>query len=370
MEYRKLPHGNEKISVLGLGMGGIHQTPPDEITATIQKAIDCGINFFDLCFGGIEAVKAFGNAIKGQRDKLYLEMHFGAVFNEKGEYGWSRDLNEIKRTVDMEFKLLGTEYADFGMLHCVDTEEDYNELIDNGIFDYIKDLKMQGKVRHIGFSSHTPQIAHKIIDTGLIDIMLFSINPAYDFEKGDEYGIGSVSERYALFNRCQREGIGISVMKPFHAGQLLDEKVSPFHTALTHSQCIQYAIDRPGVLTAVPGVRGMADLDELLKFIDASAEQKDYSMIASFTPDSVKGSCVYCNHCQPCPAGLDVGLINKYYDLSIAGDNIAAGHYEKLSVNASDCLHCGHCNSRCPFSVDQSKRMDEIAAYFAERRTE
>lgn len=52
-------------------------------------------------------------------------------------------------------------------------------------------------------------------------MMMFSINPAYDFEKGDELGIGTVRERAALFRRCEAEGVGISVMKPFHGGQLL-----------------------------------------------------------------------------------------------------------------------------------------------------
>ncbi len=65
-----------------------------------------------------------------------------------------------------------------------------------------------------------------------------------------------------------------------------------------------------------------------------------------------------------CTAGIDIGLVNKYYDLALAGDRIAANHYTKLSVNAEACLHCGHCESRCPFSVKQESRMEEIANYF------
>ena len=49
MEYRKLPHGTEEIGVLGLGMGGIQNSAPEEIEAVIKKAIASGINFFDLC---------------------------------------------------------------------------------------------------------------------------------------------------------------------------------------------------------------------------------------------------------------------------------------------------------------------------------
>lgn len=365
MEYRQLPHGTstEKFSVLGLGMGGIQHTPADEIEAIIRKSIANGINFFDLCAGSA-VYEPFGKAIRGQREKVFIQCHFGAVYDENGEYGWCRDFNTIKKTFLWELETLDTDYVDFGFLHCVDEDEDFDNLVEIGVLDYLKELKTQGVVHHIGFSSHTPPVANRILDTGLMDMMMFSINPAYDFEKGDEYGIGSVKERFDLFRRCEKEGVGISVMKPFFAGQLLSADQSPFGVALTHSQCLQYAIDRPGVLTAVPGVQTMEHLDQLLKFLTASEEEKDYSVIGSFTAQTITGTCVYCNHCQPCPAGIDIGLVNKYYDLALAGDTIAANHYTKLHVKAAQCLHCGHCESRCPFGVKQERRMEEIDRYF------
>jgi len=365
MEYRKLPRGteHERFSVIGLGMGGIQHTPPEEIEAIIRKAIAHGINFFDLCAGGA-VYEPFGRAIRDCREQVFLQCHFGAVYDEQGEYGWCRDFDVIRKTFLWELETLGTDYVDFGFLHCVDEEEDFEKLVEIGLLAYLQELKAQGTVHHIGFSSHTPSVANRILDTGLIDMMMFSINPAYDFEKGDEYGIGSVNERFALFRRCQAEGIGISVMKPFFAGQLLSAEHSPFGTALSHTQCLQYAIDRPGVLTAVPGVQTLEHLDMVLKFLEASDAEKDYSVIATFTADTIDGTCVYCNHCQPCPAGIDIGLVNKYYDLALAGDSIAANHYDKLSVKADACLSCGHCEARCPFHVRQESRMTEISQYF------
>ena len=153
-------------------------------------------------------------------------------------------------------------------------------------------------------------------------------------------------------------------MKPFHGGQLLSDKTSPFKKALTKNQCIQYCLDRPGVLAVVPGVRGLNDLNELLKFTLSSAEERDYSLIGEFTPESAMGACVYCNHCQPCPAGIDIGIVNKYYDLSLAGDKMAHNHYDKLTVKADACLSCGHCDRRCPFKVKQQSKMKKIAEYF------
>ena len=335
-----------------------------EIEQIICTAIVNGINFFDLCAGGKNVYRPFGKAIAGQRDKVFFQLHFGAVYNEKGEYGWSRDLKQIQETFEWEMKMLGTDYADFGFLHCIDEDEDFDELIEAGILDYVKEQKAAGRVRRIGFSSHTPSVANRVLDTGLIDLMMFSINPAYDLEQGDELGIGSTSERAELFRRCEAMGVGISVMKPFFAGKLLEERTSPFGVAMARTQCIQYALDRPGVLTVVPGVRDLKDLHELLDYVGASDSEKDYSVIGQFTPTAAQGNCVYCNHCQPCPAGIDIGLVNKYYDLALAGDEMAANHYRKLSVNADACVGCGHCDDRCPFHTAQSARMKEIAAYF------
>ena len=59
-----------------------------------------------------------------------------------------------------------------------------------------------------------------------------------------------------------------------------------------------------------------------------------------------------------------MGLINKYYDLTKAGDALARDHYLHLEKTAADCVACGHCDSRCPFHVAQSRRMEEIKAYF------
>ena len=205
MEYRHLPRGNgqENFSVLGLGMGGIQQAGDAEIEQVVRTAIDHGINFFDLCAGARNVYAPFGRAIAGQRERVFFQLHFGAVYNAAGEYGWSRNLAEIRRMFAWELKTLGTEYADFGFLHCVDEDADFDDLVHNGVLDFIKEQKAAGRVRHIGFSSHTPSVANRVLDTGLVDLMMFSINPAYDLEQGqDELGVGSASVRCRSVRRC------------------------------------------------------------------------------------------------------------------------------------------------------------------------
>ncbi len=362
MEYRILPHGGEKISIIGLGSGSLTGTK-QEMTDIISAAIDNGINYFDMAPSEKAPFFAYANAFAGCREQIIMQMHFGAVYSN-GKYGWTRKLDKIQSQFEWELKLLNTDYTDIGFIHCVDDAEDLNEVMNGGLWEYMKTLKSEGKIRHLGFSSHDPGIARQILETGLVDIFMFSINPAYDYQKG-EYGIGEVAERAALYRDCERMGVGISVMKPFAGGRLLDAKTSLFKRALTHAQCFQYALDRPAVMTVLPGVRNMADLQIVLKYVTASSEEKDYSVIGEFTPQDAYGICVYCNHCQPCPMGLSVGLINKYYDLALAGDEMAKGHYEKLPIHADACIQCGHCESRCPFHVKQEIRMKEINTYFS-----
>ena len=362
MEYRTHPRTGDRIGVIGLGTGPVGASPEREAVETLVYAHQRGVNYVDFATAWAKTFPYAGEAFASVRREMLYQVHFGANY-ETGEYGWTTDLDTVKRQVDWQLRELRTDYIDFGMIHCLDTEEDWRAYQEGGALDYLLELKKTGVVRHIGLSAHTPELANQILDTGLVEQLLFSINPAYDYQHGD-YAIGSAGERMDLYRRCEAEGIGLSVMKPFSGGQLLDGKTSPFGAALTKVQCIQYALDKPGVLTVLPGIRNRADLEEVLAWLDAPAEERDYAALGTFTPGDAAGACVYCNHCAPCPAGLNVGLINKYYDLARIGDAMAADHYAKLERHASDCVSCGHCDHRCPFHVRQADRMGEIARYF------
>ncbi len=362
MQYRLMKKANVKVGVIGMGSAVIGEKPQKEIIKTVRSAFDHGVNYFDMAGGHATIFEAYGKALKDVRDKIFLQVHFGADYTS-GEYGWTTDLKQIKKSISWQLEKLQTDYIDFGFIHCMDEEKDFEKYLENGVFDYIKELKEKGVVKHIGLSSHTPSVANKILDFGVIDALMFSINPLYDYGHGD-YAFGSKEERDALYCRCEKDGIGIVVMKPFCGGQLLDEEKSPFKIALSQTQCIQYALDKPGVVCVVPGFGSEEELLSGLSYLSASENQRDYSIIGKYAPHSCEGRCVYCKHCHPCPMGLDIALINKYYDLWILGDNLAKEHYLTLEKRASDCAWCGHCDGRCPFKVKQSERMKQIAKEF------
>ena len=358
MKYRTNKRTHDRISEIGMGTAYIVEAPQKEAVRTVRHAYECGINYFDLAAADGTAFDTFGEALADVRDEVMYQIHFGADYSNV-TYGWTLELEKVKRSVDKQLTDLKTDYINYGFIHCQDESADWSKYRKNGVLDYLLRMKEQGVVRHIGASSHTPSVIHEILDADIIDMLMFSVNPAYDYNHG-EYAFGGVDERAEVYRRCEKEGIGISVMKPFSGGQLLSAKTSPFGAALTQYQCIRYALDKPGVLTVLPGAQSVEEIDFLIKYYDQPEEALDYSIIGSFAPPEAHGKCVYCNHCAPCPAGLDVGTINKFYDLAKAGDDMAKEHYLALEKHASDCISCGHCDSRCPFSVDQSGRMKEI----------
>ena len=362
MKYRINSKTKDRISEIGLGSSYMPNTPLAKAVPALRRAYEGGINYYDLAAGDGKAFPMYGEAFADVRKNILYQIHFGADYSS-GTYGWSLKLETIKCSIDKQLKELRTDYIDYGFIHCQDEVSDWETYRKNGVYDYILRLKEQGVVRHIGLSSHTPSVIQRIMDEAPIDMLMFSINPAYDYGQG-EYANGGVDERNAIYRRCEKEKIGISVMKPFSGGQLLNAAQSPFGQALTPYQCIRYALDKPGVLTVLPGAQSVEEVETLLTYYDQPEEALDYSVIGSFAPPQASGKCVYCNHCKPCPAGIDIGLVNKYYDLARAGDGMAARHYMTLEKTAADCVACGHCDSRCPFSVKQSERIRDIKAYF------
>ena len=133
-------------------------------------------------------------------------------------------------------------------------------------------------------------------------------------------------------------------------------------------QCIHYCLTRPAVGSVMIGFDNADQVPASMAYLTATAEERDYASVLAASPRmTYYGQCTYCGHCQPCPAGLDVAMTNKLYDLATAHATPPATvreHYNALQVKASACLHCGKCETRCPFHVRVSDRMSKIAELF------
>lgn len=365
MEYRLKKKMDKPVSELGLGAGTFHLLSYDEIKNLTKYAINNGINIIDLITVDETPFKPIADAIKDCREDIQLQVHIGADF-PNGQVDVCRDLNKVKEEFEKMLEIFDTDYMDIGFIHMVDDMDDFNVIMESGIWDYLKELKETGKVKKMGFCSHSLEISKAFVNTGLVDCFMLSVNPVYDFVKKD--GILSISkERMDFYKECEANGIAIHIMKSLAGGSLLNKQTSQLKTELSVYQCVQYGLDRPGMATSIVGVSNIAELKHLLNFYNVKPEEKDYSVLNNLNQDSLtEGNCIYCNHCQPCSEEIDIGMMNKYYDLAIIGDELAKKHYFDLKKHASDCTFCGECDEKCPFDVKPSERMEEILDFFGQ----
>lgn len=112
------------------------------------------------------------------------------------------------------------------------------------------------------------------------------------------------------------------------------------------------------------GLQSLEQLKGLLDYYDAPPEERDYTFIADMQPAQMLGKCVYCNHCLPCPANINIGSVHKFFDLAQAGDELARQHYLALEYKAGDCIECGNCETNCPFQVSVRDKMKDALRLF------
>lgn len=375
MEYREIGKTGLKSSIIGMGCEHLDGKPLDVVEATINCAVENGINYFDMFMPGADIRKKLGKAIAGKRNKIMIQGHICST-DVNQQYDISRDLDTAKRYFEDLLKYLDTDYIDFGMLFFMDSDEALADIEKNGILDYALSLKEQGAVKHLGASSHNAPIAKKLVERGLIDVLMFAINPAYDLtaatkdilELADyDFTREMDKSRMELYKSCEKNGVGITVMKSLCAGKLLSKEFTPFEEPMTVPQCIHYALSRPAVCSVLIGYASPAEVETAIKYFDLTEVEKDYSEIVSKTRKEMRGSCVYCSHCQPCPQGIDIAAVNKYLDIAeLDTSNIAPSvihHYNSLVANGADCIACGNCEERCPFDVgivENMQRADEL----------
>lgn len=377
MQYRPLGKTGMQISEIGIGCSCFEKLSAEQSMSFMDSCIKYGVNYVDIYDSNPLTRDNLGNSLKGRRDKMNIQGHIGVCWKD-GQYKRTRDLAEAQAGFEDLLTRLHTDHIEVGMIHIADDIEDWNVIKNGDIMKYAQQLKKEGKIQHIGLSSHNAVVALEAVRSGLIEVLMFSVNPAFDLLPGDaniwktpigegQQNIDSI--RALLYNTCAQMGVGITVMKAFNGGRLLDEKKSPIHVAMTESQCIQYGLDRPAVASILAGAGNVEELMADLHYINATPAEKDYSVVFSKT-GFWKNQCIYCGHCAPCPAGIDIDKVNKLLDQAEVEGNVTPEmqkEYDALQHKASECFGCGACESRCPFAVSVREKMKKAAKTFEKR---
>ena len=380
MEYRALGATGLRVSEIGLGCEGFIGKTEEYTRRVLGYAIDHGVNCMDLYSPEPEMQKHVGAVVAPMRDRFVLQAHLCTRWRGD-QYEAVRTLEEVRPAFEQELRNLGTDYVDVGMIHYVDSEKTWRQVVDGGILDYALELKAKGAVRHIGMSSHNPIAALEAIRTGKIEVLMFSVNPCYDLQPGSEdvtelwadknyekhlYNLDPLREE--LYETCQRMGVGITVMKAFGGGDLLRAEDSPAGMAMTAAQCLHYALTRPAVAAVMCGAKSLEDLQASLAYEDAPEAERDYAAVfASFPKISWVGHCMYCGHCAPCPQGIPIADVTKFLNLTRAQGMVpetVRQHYGVLRAHGSDYVGCGACEERCPFGVEIRENMARAKEVF------
>lgn len=380
MEYRELGRTGIKVSVIALGCEGFVANEGALTEQLLNAAEQGGINCIDLYAPQPEMRSRLGKWLRGRRGKFVLQAHLCTVWQE-GQYKRTREIGEVKASFEDLLTRLATDYIDIGMIHYVDSLEDWEAVAGGPVMAYAREMQAQGKIRYIGLSSHNPAAAMQAVQSGLIDVLMFSVNPCYDLQPANEdcYAlwdgknydrqlVNMDPEREALYETCSRLGVAITVMKAFGGGDLLDEELSPAGKALTVNQCLHYALTRPGVAAVMSGAHTVDELEKCLEYTTAADVEKDYAAAFAALPKiSWEGHCMYCGHCAPCPQGIDVAAVTKFLNLTKAQNSVpetVREHYAALRHHAGECVKCGACEKRCPFKVTVIQNMQEAVKVF------
>jgi predicted aldo/keto reductase-like oxidoreductase len=357
VRYRKLGRTGLQVGEIGLGTEYLHGQARETAVSVVAEAVERGVNYVDVIFSFADYLDNLGAALRGRRDRITLALHLGCAETD-GQYRRARDVAECEANFTDMLRRLGTDHADVIVVQNCDEQDDYDEVMrEGGLRELAERLRQEGKGRFLGFSGHSVAVPTQAVESGRFDVLMVSVN-ARDTRPAHR----------DLFHLCARENVGLVGMKPFAGGGMLQPQEG--RAAPTPVQCLSYVLSQPGVCTTVPGMKSVEEVRAGLRYFEATAEERDYSALLA-EANGPAGACTYCNHCQPCTRGIEVGATMRLLDLAAHGVSLDLHlQYRALpGAPASACIACGNCRERCPFGVDTPARMKEAARVFeAEER--
>ena len=379
MRYRSLGKTGLKVSEIGFGAEWIGKMEETDLRAMAKAAVEAGVNIVDCWMSDPSVRSALGKAIEPERDRWIIQGHIGSTWQD-GQYVRTREMSKVVPAFEDLLTRLRTDHVELGMIHYVDDLAEFEQIMAGEFFEYVQKLLAEGKIDHIGLSTHNPDVALAAVSDGRIEMIMFSVNPAFDLmpatsdineyfgDYADDGLAGMDPIRAKLYAACERADIGITVMKGYAGGCLLDAEKSPFGVALTPAQCLHYCLTRPAVCSVLCGIESVAQLEEALAYETAGSDELDYASVLAGAPKhSYYGQCTYCGHCAPCAAGINIALVNKFADLAEMQSEVPASvreHYRALETTAGACIGCQDCESRCPFGVPIAQKMAATAELF------
>lgn len=326
---RKLGSTNIELNRVGFGGIPIQRITQEDTNLVINELINQGINFIDSARGYTVSEEYIGNAIEGKRDKFILATK-----------SMSRSYDDMIRDVNISLNNFKTEYIDLYQLHNLKSDE-YDGIFDDDMaYEALLKCKEEGKIKHIGITSHSIDTIKKAVNSGKFDTIQFPYNIVED--QADE-----------IFKEANKNGIGIIVMKPLAGGAIDNAKLA-----------IKYILSKDYIDVVIPGMDSVDQVIENTSVLNnLNITDEENLEIKDIIEKLGNRFCRRCEYCMPCPVGINIPmnfLLEGYYSRYNLKE-WSKDRYKSLDVNASNCIECGKCESKCPYELPIREMLKDVS---------
>jgi hypothetical protein len=321
LEKRRLGGTGLEVSLLGFGGIPIMRIPRDEATAVIREALAQGIDFFDTARGYGDSEKKIGEALRSAGARPIL-----ASKSPK------RDKAGMLEDVGASLAALGVEAIDLYQLHCVSTREDFDQVTGHGgAYEALADARREGRVGHIGITSHNLEIARLAVECGKFETIQVLFNVIED---------GALSDVLPL---ARDRNVGVIAMKPFGGGYIEECEIA-----------LRWVLSEPTVI-AIPGVATAAQVRQNVSVARSPRPlaAADLALIAAIRANLGGRYCRRCDYCQPCPNEIPISLLLQVEGIRkrVGESAMRTDSWRGVLSKADACDQCGTCEPRCPFAL-------------------
>ena len=317
----KVTLGSTKITVDKNGFGAlpIQRVDKEEAKLILQMALEGGITFYDSSRAYSDSEEKLGYAFEGMRDKIVIATKTPAKTPKQFWIDLETSLDKLK-----------TDYIDIYQFHI--PKVCYKLGDGTGMYECMIEAKKQGKIRHIGFTNHSIQLAHECIDSGLYETLQFP------------FSYLSSEKEIELVDKCKTANMGYIAMKALAGGLITNSKAAyAFMTKYDH-------------VLPIWGIQRQSELDEFLSYIENPPEMEEEirEFIEKDRLELAGDFCRGCGYCMPCPVGITINTCARMSLLlrRAPSENFLTSQVQDMMKKIEDCIECGQCKTKCPYELD------------------
>jgi len=333
VRYRTLGKTGLKVSTVGYGC----MITSD--SSVISRALDLGITYFDTARGYQSGnnERMVGAALRGSRDKI--------VLSSKSE---AKTATQAAAELDTSLKELGTDHLDIWYMHSRDTVA----AIPDELVTVWENAKQQGKIRHIGISTHKPNdIVDRVLSVGKFEVLLSTYS----------FAVGTAND--PAYKKLTDANIGLVAMKVMAPAARARKPDGPL-------AALKFVLRDARFAAAIPSMTDMYQLEMNVRAMTEPFGAADEKILAGIDQDIRPLYCRMCQQCSgQCPKGVPVPETIRYLAYADFYGQFALGREHFLALpeetRAVRCRDCASCQVRCPNGVHVAERLMRAQEMFA-----